>query len=473
MSTTKTYLLVLAISVSFFASAESHAAAANGQDVLNALQALSAELKRHAETEDWPDGYCGGAYRSVNDLTARSQALLEGSRGGAPDRHPRADEFKKKLADLERESASLRDWCQAPGFRHTGIDRPFFLRAAMAEWNVAIEWIIARLHAPQAQQPTIAPAARSGVNVTPATPPGTTFKDCEDACPILAVVPPGQYRMGGTPEEQQKFHVPSYSKSYESPAHDVTIRKAIAVAIHETTVGQYKRFVAETGWETPRGCRDWVSNASANAGNPSYRADFLIGAYFVRDYSYDNPGFAQKEDEPVVCVRREDARAFADWLSKKTGQRYRLPSEAEWEYFARAGTVTTFFWGDDDVRGACDFANVYDVTSRDANKLAWDSIPCNDGFARTSPVGSFKPNRWGIYDVTANAREWVDDCWNASYENGPFDERRVASGECNFPILRGGAWAYQATNIRIAYRNAYLCSEARSNMWGFRLVREL
>jgi formylglycine-generating enzyme required for sulfatase activity len=149
------------------------------------------------------------------------------------------------------------------------------------------------------------------------------------------------------------------------------------------------------------------------------------GGQWVQDHdrSWRDPGFATapRDDEPVVCVSWDDARAYAEWLSARSGKRYRLPSEAEWEYVARGGTSFPRYWGEHDSREdlvlslACDYANVYDSSAVDALHLPWPNARCSDRAPMLAPVAQYKPNAFGVYDIIGNAREWVMDCFTTSY----------------------------------------------------------
>ena len=157
----------------------------------------------------------------------------------------------------------------------------------------------------------------------------------------------------------------------------------------------------------------------------------------------------------MINISWDDAKAFTAWLSRKTGQSYRLPSEAEWEYAARAGTTTAYWWG-------------RDVGSREAN-----CRECNTGSGQqTSPVGSYKPNAFGLYDTAGNVAEWVEDCWHDNYRGAPEDGSAWTTGQCRLRGLRGGAYDSQAKFVRSSARFRY-DSSIRYPANGFRIVREL
>jgi formylglycine-generating enzyme required for sulfatase activity len=142
-----------------------------------------------------------------------------------------------------------------------------------------------------------------------------------------------------------------------------------------------------------------------------------------------------------VCVSWQDATAYSDWLARKTHRKVRLPSEAEFEYAARASSSGSRYWGSDEL-GACRYANVLDQTALKfiPGTQNWAALvhPCSDGFAFTSPVGSFRPNRWGLYDMLGNVWEWTQDCYHDSYLGAPAQGTAWTSGDCNFRVDRGG-----------------------------------
>jgi formylglycine-generating enzyme required for sulfatase activity len=179
-------------------------------------------------------------------------------------------------------------------------------------------------------------------------------------------------------------------------------------------------------------------------------------------WSYRNPGFTQGDDHPVACVNWNDAVAYTNWLTARTGKPYRLPSEAEWEYAARAGTTTAFWWGDSI---GPDNAN-YDWS------IAYGSGRRGTMLHGTMPVKSFNPNPWQLYQVHGNVSEWVEDCWNANYEGAPTDGSARLSGTCGRRILRGGSWGYDPKEIRSAYREGVTQSYRNFN-FGFRVARTL
>jgi len=271
-------------------------------------------------------------------------------------------------------------------------------------------------------------AEKQPTRVAMATPPqslgtaraGQTFKDCAD-CPEMMVIPAGSFDMGS-----------SDGRSDEKPVHRVSISK-FALGKTEVTNGEYRKF----------------------------RPDHRGGDY--QGNSLDG------DDQPVVNVSWEDANAYVDWLSRKTGQRYRLPSEAEWEYAARAGTASKWIWSGDE-NGGCQDANLADQSAKSAfSNFTWASS-CRDGYAVTAPVGRLRANSFGLYDMIGNVWEWTEDCYHDSYSGAPTDGEAWTSGRCDNRVLRGASWYYKPTLARSAYRIRY-SPGVRSNSFGFRLAR--
>ena len=271
--------------------------------------------------------------------------------------------------------------------------------------------------------------------------PGDTFRDCPE-CPELVVVPSGSYRMGSPSSEKGRY-------DDEDPVHRVAIGRPFAVGVHEVTRGEFGRFVSESGRSMGNSC--WV-----------------IAGGEIRDRSGSNwksPGFSQTDEHPVVCVKWSDAKAYVEWLSVKTGKEYRLLSEAEWEYVARAGTRTARYWGESK-SDQCRYANGADET------LLWPEAHCVDGYSWTSPVGSFEANPFGLHDVYENVYEWVEDCWKNSYRGAPGDGSAWVSGNCGLRVMRGGSLADPPRHLRSAFRNGD-STGMRGFVLGFRVARTL
>jgi formylglycine-generating enzyme required for sulfatase activity len=253
---------------------------------------------------------------------------------------------------------------------------------------------------------TATPPAATAAKPTAAVNPGEAFRDCPD-CPELVVVPAGTFNMGS-------------SAPFEGPVHKVTFAKPFAVGRFEVTFDEWDRCVAD------KGC--------------SFRPD--------------DKGLGRGK-RPVINVSWLDAKEFTAWLSAKTGKKYRLPTEAEWEYVARGGTNSPFWWGQAIGQGQ---ANCRE---------------CNSGnVLQTLPVGSFKSNPFGIYDTSGNAAEWVEDCWNDSYRGVPQDGTAATGGQCGWRVLRGGAFDGQAKSVASAARFRY-DHDVRYPANGFRVWREL
>jgi formylglycine-generating enzyme len=286
-----------------------------------------------------------------------------------------------------------------------------------------------------------------------------TFKDCSE-CPVMVKVPPGTFMMGSSSSETTREAVPGQKAMWERPTHSVTIRSEFALGRYSVTRGEFAAFVRETAYNPPAGCYVW----NAKAGRLT----------LDRKGSWRNPGFAQTDRHPVVCVSFEDAQHYLQWLTTKTGKPYRLPSEAEWEYAARAGTTTARFWGDGRDR-ACDFANVADFTTAEA--LHWKKDPnevfqCRDGYVYTAPVGSFRPNPFGLYDMLGNVWQWLADCLHYNYSGAPSDGSAWTSGKCEYRVERGASWNFEPQEIRSANRHGNEPTSRSANK-GFRVARSL
>ena len=241
---------------------------------------------------------------------------------------------------------------------------------------------------------------------------GDTFRDCPE-CPEMVVVPPGSYLMGSPPGEEGR-------SDSEGPIHEVTISEPFAVGVYEVTFDE------------------WYACVSGG-GCGGYRPD------------YDGWG-----RRPVVNLSWNDAKAYVEWLTGKAGKEYRLPSESEWEYVARAETSTRFWWGDEIGRNQ---ANCIGCES------PWDGL-------QTAPVGMFSPNAFGLYDVYGNVFEWVEDCWNDNYDETPVDGSAWTLGPCHSRVIRGGSWLNTPEGLRSANRSR-ITSGDRYYLAGFRVARTL
>lgn len=268
----------------------------------------------------------------------------------------------------------------------------------------------------------------------------TEFRDAPYA-PMMTVVPAGEFTMG-SPECEQ-FRLPNEQQ------HRVRVGYPLAMSKYNITRGEFAHFVAETGHEA-KGCN------REGAGGMTYDPDG----------DWHTPGFEQDDEHPVACINYHDAVAYAQWLSSKTGQRYRLPSEAEWEHAMRGGTSSAYYWGQTWEPGR---ANV-------------DGQPGQPGGRATTPGGTFPPNPFGLYDMAGNVWVWLADCYNASYNGAPTDGSAWMSGNCALRMRRSGSWFNieraiegdyrQPGRLRSASRFASIPS-LRYSSFGFRLVRDL
>jgi len=284
------------------------------------------------------------------------------------------------------------------------------------------------------------------------TAPGSVFKDCSD-CPEMVVVPAGRFVMGAAPGEEESEKLPENFRNRSQPQHGVDVA-GFSAGKFEVTRGQYRAFVEATGRSSAGGCYVWT------------------GSKFELDQAKDwrNPGYAQEDPHPVTCVSWEDAKAYVVWLSGRTGKGYRLLTEAEWEYAARAGTTTRGFWGDDGDQ-SCAYANGADQTTK-AQVPGWNYriANCNDRYAYTAPVGSYRANAFGLYDMLGNVWEWTEDCWNENYNSAPTDGSAWTRGDCSRRVVRGGSWDLDPRGLRAAIRNRGTTT-GRDFGNGFRVAR--
>lgn len=250
--------------------------------------------------------------------------------------------------------------------------------------------------------------------------PGDTFRDCDD-CPEMVVVPSGSFLMGSPEGEEAREDI-------EGPQHRVTIAEPFAIGVYEVTFNEWDACVADGG---------------------------------CNGYLPDDEGWGRGR-RPVINVSWENAQAYLDWLSSSTGMAYRLPSEAEWEYAARAGTTTPFHFGPT-------------ISTDQANHNGTDTYGSGQKGVRrgqTVQVGSFPANAFGLHDVHGNVWEWIEDCWNDRYAGAPANGTAWTSGYCGQRVLRGGSWYNDSGDLRSAnryanYTNTLFFSD------GFRVARKL
>ncbi|MCY4454066.1 MAG: SUMF1/EgtB/PvdO family nonheme iron enzyme [Immundisolibacterales bacterium] len=262
---------------------------------------------------------------------------------------------------------------------------------------------------------------RRAAEVRPTAKPtrkvGEKFQDCAE-CPEMVVVPSGSYEMGSPSREKGR-------DADEGPVHRVTIERPFGVGVYEVTFSDWAACRRDGGCSRNFGDRGWG-----------------------------------RGDRPVIDVRWADAQEYVRWLSRKSGKRYRLLSESEWEYAARAGTGTRYSWGQD----------------IGVNRANCRNEECGDGFRHTAPVGSFRANQWGVHDMLGNVYEWTEDCWNANYFGAPGDGSAWLSGNCDgLRVIRGGAWfshgpALRVTNRSKCGRDAPRCDYSAI---GFRVAKTL
>jgi len=280
--------------------------------------------------------------------------------------------------------------------------------------------------------------------------------------PAMVRLAPGSFVAGSSSAETDAIHYPALNAGREQPQRVVTVGRGFAIGRTEVTRGQFAQFVAATGWKPDGPCsfltegpdRKWVADVA---------------------HDWQHPGYVQTDAHPVVCVDLADATAYAAWLSARTGRHFRLPSNTEWEYAARAGTTTPRFWDARPGANPCAFANLSDrrrAVAHNGGKLdPLAYFECDDGYVATAPVGLFKPNPWGLHDMLGNVWEWTRDCLNDSQLGAPDDTSPRVTGDCASHMDRGASWGNSPKYVRAAAQHPDLIG-ARTSVLGFRLVED-
>jgi formylglycine-generating enzyme required for sulfatase activity len=254
----------------------------------------------------------------------------------------------------------------------------------------------------------------------------------------LVWIPPGKFTMGSPKDEPER-------QDHEDQV-SVTITNPFAVGRFAVTRGEFAAFVAATGHKTDGGCGAYTGTEWKQQADRNWRT----------------PGFSQNDRHPVVCVNWNDAKAYVAWLSTQTSKTYRLLSESEREFVARAGTTAPFWWGSTVSTSQANYDGNH--TYAGGSKGEWRKA--------TVAVDTFAANPWGLYNVHGNVWEWAEDCWNEKNAGNPGNGSARTSGDCGSRVLRGGSWFYNPQVLRSAVRY-WIRPDYRSGSFGFRVARTL
>ncbi len=290
--------------------------------------------------------------------------------------------------------------------------------------------------------------------------PGQRFTDAMSGGgrgPQMVVIPHGAFRMGAPSRERG-------STDAERPMRSIRFPRGLAVSRTEVTVAEFRRFVEATQYRARSVRRGYSMVYDGRSGG------------FVRrgrvDWNHDYSGKPARDDHPVVHISAKDATAYAEWLAERTGHRYRLPSEAEFEYAVRGGRDTPYPWGEGTPPpGTGNFTGQRD---RSPTGRTWQNAFRGyiDGAWGPAPVARYQPGRFGLHDMAGNVSEWVADCWHASYRRAPRDQRAWVNPGCRQRSVRGGSWASSPEQTRSAWRTGFDADTTNARI-GFRVVRDL
>ncbi len=275
--------------------------------------------------------------------------------------------------------------------------------------------------------------------------------------PQMVVVPHGGFRMGAADDDAQ-------AEANERPQRYVRFDRGFALALHEVTVAEFGRFIAATAHRTRADRRGYSMAYDERSGN------------FIRrsrvDWRSDYAGATADGTAPVLHVSAPDAEAYAAWLSDESGQRYRLPSEAEFEYALRAGGDAVYPWGTGEPPSGS--GNVTGARDRSPGGRSWSNAfsGYGDGHWGPAPVGTFSANAFGLHDLGGNVSEWVADCWHDSYRRAPTGGTAWVNPGCRTQVIRGGSWASAPSQTRSSWRAPVPVDTANARI-GFRVARDL
>lgn len=364
---------------------------------------------------------------------------------------PTADNFNVDAMNENRQVSSNANVRSGPGTTYPvvgGLDAGAVVRLTGRvrdrDWyRLTVEGRTAFVHGsvlgPVATTPAPTPPAVAGRGPRA----GEIFTDCAD-CPRMVVIPAGNFQMGSPANEEGRW-------DDEGPVHRVTIPRAFAVGVFEVSEGEFDAWRRANNRTTRPACKVWDGEKYIEEANAIW--------------------FDYGPRQPVLCVSWNEAQDFVAWLRRKTGKPYRLLSEAEWEYMARAGATTPWSWGADSSQ-ICQYGNVADQAGK-RTKTEWtDVVSCDDGWVGPAPVGTYRPNRFGVHDTTGNVGEWVQDCAVEGYGGAPADGRAREDKGCDRRVKRGSEWTMSQARARAAFRN-WDPPEQRHNATGFRVARDL
>ncbi len=368
--------------------------------------------------------------------------------------------------------ASIKDSKDVADFEAYLADYPKGQFKRLAENRIkALKTFTASIIVPVAPTPAAPQPAPIILAATPAPSvpqPGQVFKDCTD-CPEMVIIPAGSFTMGSTAAEQEiavKVGLSKEAADRESPQHQVRIPLNFGMGKYEVSRGEFGRFVAASGYKTEAEKGDGCFVLKPDGSGWEIKA----GAYWKA------PGFEQADDHPVVCVSWNDAQAYVTWINQKNpGKTYRLPSESEWEYAARANTQTRYPWGEDvNYTDICRYANHGEQSySAQYPKDTFVNKNCSDGVVHTAEGNKFSANGFGLYNTHGNAWEWVQDCLHNNYTGAPADGSAwTTSCSTEQRVVRGGSWSSDPQDLRYANRSRSSPVNRFIN-YGFRLARTL
>lgn len=454
---------VIGVGVGYWLARPSLVEAERQRIETEARQKSEAEARQRAEAEAARQRAEAEA-KQKSEAEAKQRAEIEARRRAEAEARQKAEAEAKQRAEVEarrRAEAEARQKAEAGAKQKADADAKAKAdaeaRQREAEARQKTEADARQRAAAEAAEKAEADSKQkvAPVSLGSAPQPRVT-KDCPH-CPEMVSIPAGSFLMGAAPAEEEREKVPERSRNLATPLRSVRVTKPFSLGRYEVTRAQYAAFVTATGHAAAAGCE-----AFGEDGKWSEKPGV----------TWRNPGFEQTDADPVVCVSWNDSKAYVAWLSKVTGKPYRLPSEAEWEYAARAFTTTSRYWGNDRTP-TCYFANVADRTVAQKLKAAFNAdstFQCSDNYVQTAPVGKFQANQLGLYDMLGNAWEWVEDCRNATYQGAPWTQEAWTTGQCGSRGRRGGGWTTSHSFLRSAARS-WDPVNAHSTAIGFRVAR--